>query len=447
MSPNLTEGLHDWVNYPFTFYDAFNPAARQLFWSQVNTGLFSKGVDAWWMDATEPDMLALPDREGMRTHMMPTAAGTASRVLNGYALRNSEGVYEGQRQTAPDQRVFILTRSGYAGQQRYATATWSGDITSTWTAMRKQITAGLGFSISGNPYWTMDTGGFSVPARFASRNPTPADLDEWRELNARWFEFAAFVPLLRVHGEAPFREMWQFGGEQSPAYQAELKFDRLRYRLLPYIYSLAGGVTQDGGTIMRPLVMDFPQFPRAREIDDEYLFGPAFLVSPVTTYGARSRSVYLPPTAWGWYNFWTGEGVGWGRTLNAAAPYDSLPLFIRAGSIIPFGPEQQYVGEKKADPITLYVYAGTDGAFSLYEDDGVSYGYERGAFSRIPLHWNDAAKTLTIGRRVGKFPGMLAERTFNVVVVNDANIVPFSLTPAVTHTVHYRGTAVSLRLP
>ena len=443
--PNLGEDIIDWVGHPDTFYDAFNPEARKLFWMQVDRELFRKKVDAWWMDASEPDMTATPTLAGVRSHMHPTAMGTGARMLNAYPLVNAKGIYEGQRAAAPDQRVFILTRSGFAGQQRYAAAVWSGDISSTWTAMRAQITAGLGFSVSGMPYWTMDCGGFSVPGRFASDNATPEAIDEWRELNARWFEFTTFVPLLRVHGQQPYREMWQFGGEQSDAYRAQLKFDQLRYRMLPYIYSLAGEVTQDGGTMMRPLVMDFPNDTTAGEIVDEYMFGPAFLVAPVTTYQTRSRSVYLPPTSGDWYDFWMGVNTSGGQTINAPAPYDSMPLFIRAGSIIPFGPELQYTGEKPADPITLYVYAGADGAFTLYEDDGLTYGYEKGAFAHIPIGWNDAAKTLTIGKRVGKFPGMLAKRTFNVVLVAKDKPVGFSFTPKADRSVKYSGNPVQIK--
>jgi alpha-D-xyloside xylohydrolase len=444
---NLKEGLKDWVGpgYPYTFYDAFNPEARRLFWSQVERALFLKDVDAWWMDATEPDLLPTPTLDGQRTHMHPTALGTGSRMLNAYSLVNSRGVYEGQRAAAPGQRVFILTRSGFAGQQRYAAATWSGDITSTWTAMRAQIPAGLGFSLSGMPYWTMDVGGFSVPGRFAGEKVSPEDAEEWRELNARWFQLGTFVPLLRVHGEFPFREMWQLGGESHPAYQAELKFDRLRYRLLPYVYSLAGSVTHQSGTILRPLVMDFPTDARARDVGDQFLFGPAVLVSPVTTYKARSRFVYLPPAA-GWYDFWTGTAVAGGQTIDAPAPYDSIPVHVRAGSIVPLGPELQYTGEKPAEPITLLVYAGGDGAFTLYEDDGLTCAYENGAFTRIPVRWSDATRTLTIGRREGAFPGMLAERSFEVVLVSRDKAVGFSFAPHADRTVRYRGEAVEVRL-
>ncbi|MGN6370699.1 MAG: TIM-barrel domain-containing protein [Phycisphaerae bacterium] len=435
----------DWVGpgYPYTFYDAFNPGARQMFWDQVRDRLFVKGIDAWWMDATEPDLVPSPptlDRE--LDHMPKTGAGTGASVQNAYPLLNSAAVYEGQRQAAPDQRVFILTRSGYAGQQHFAAASWSGDISSTWTAMKKQIAAGLGYSISGLPYWTMDSGGFSVPPRFSPYRPmTREATDEWREMNARWFEFATFVPMLRVHGEAPFREMWLFGGEGSPCYNAQLKFDKLRYRMLPYIYSLAGAVTQNDATIMRPLVMDFPNDKRARELSDEYLFGPAFLVSPVTEYKARSRSVYLPEGTW--YDFWTGAALDGGRDIDAEAPYNAIPLHIRAGSIIPFGPDLQYTGEKKADPLTLYVYAGRNGDFTLYEDDGLTYQYEKGAFSEIPISWNDANQKLTIGKRQGGYPGMLQKRTIHVVFISKNRPVGYE-SPADGKTVTYDGAPVEL---
>ena len=445
--PNLKEGLHDWIGHPYTFYDAFNPDARKLFWSQVDRELFSKHVDAWWMDATEPDLLPTPTLEGQHTHVNPTALGTGARVLNAYPLVNSKGVYEGQRDAAPNQRVFILTRSAFSGQQRFAAATWSGDISSTWTAMRAQITAGLGFCISGIPYWTMDIGGFSVPARFSAQNPKPEDVEEWRELNARWFEFGAFAPLLRVHGEYPNREMWFLGDESGPAYQAELKFDRLRYRMLPYTYSVAGAITHNASTLMRPLVMDFPTDPHAREVVDQYMFGPALLVNPVTTYQARTRSVYLP--AGTWYDFWTGNVVSKGANgsmLTAPAPYDAIPLYVRAGSIVPFGPELQYTSEKKADPVTLQVYAGKDGDFSLYEDDGVTYNYEKGQFTTIPIRWDDANKTLTIGKREGSFSGMLTDRTFDVVLVSDGKPSGFPFTPNPDRTVHYSGKEVTVNL-
>ena len=287
------------------------------------------------------------------THMTPTRLGSGARMLNAFSLVNSQAIYEGMRASAPDQRVLILTRNGFAGQQRYGAVSWSGDISSTWTALRKQIPAGLGFSISGVPYWTVDTGGFSVPYRFANDRPTPADLDEWRELATRWFEYSTFLPILRSHGQSPYREMWQYGGETSPAFQAQLKFDRLRYRLLPYIYSVAARVTADGYTMLRPLVMDFPDDQRARSIGDQYLFGPALLVSPISAYRQRARQVYLPSEAapaHGWYDFWTGQVAGAGQSVDAAAPYDAIPVHVRAGSILPLGPELQFAAREARGP-------------------------------------------------------------------------------------------------
>jgi alpha-D-xyloside xylohydrolase len=442
----LRAGFKDWVGpgYPYAFYDAFNEQGRDLYWKQL-IPLFSKGIDAWWLDATEPDLTPSPSLDNQRKYMNPTAMGTGARMLNAYSLVQSEGIYRHQRELAPNQRVFILTRSAFAGQQRDAAATWSGDVTSTWTALRKQIAAGLDFALAGIPYWTHDIGGFAVPPRFSRPDPRPEDVEEWRELNARWFQFGTFTPLTRVHGEFPHREMWNFGGETSPAYKAELEFDRLRYRMLPYVYSLVGEVTREAGTIMRPLVMDFPADARAHVIADQYMFGPAFLVSPVTTYKARSRLTYLPLGA-GWYDFWTGEFFPGGQAIDAPAPFDRMPLYMRTGSIVPFGPELQRTDEKPADPITLFVYAGADGAFTLYEDDGLTYDYEKGAFARIPLRWDDAKDTLTIAKREGSFPGMLAERTFQVVLVSKDRRVGFSFEPRPGRTVRYAGDAVEIDL-
>ncbi len=441
---NLKENVKDWINQPYTFYDAFNPGARKLFWSQLNSQLFQKGIDAWWMDATEPDLLPSPPTlEGQQTHMQPTYVGTGSRMLNGYALENSLGVYTGQREAAPNQRVFILTRSGFAGEQRYSTVTWSGDTTSTWTAMAKQIPAGLGASISGLPYWTMDTGGYTMQRRYSHEPMTAADEEEWRELNARWFELSTFTPILRVHGELRAREMWTLG-DGSPAYYAELKFDRLRYALFPYIYSQAGWTTQRNYTMMRPLVMDFSLDRTARELNDEYMFGPALLVAPITEYKKRARQVYLP-AATTWYDYWTGLPAASGN-ISAPAPYDQIPVFVRAGSIIPYGPVMQYVAEKPSDPTTLYIYAGSDGQFGLYEDEGTTFAYEKGAFTQIPIHWDDKANTLTIGKRSGSYGGMLVQRTFLIVLVSKAHPNAFSLTSTPLKRVQYTGAEVRLKL-
>jgi alpha-D-xyloside xylohydrolase len=441
----LKDGTKDWLNRNYAFYDAFNPAARKLFWDQVNKALFSKGIDAWWMDATEPDVVqpSPPTLETLRRDVDRTAIGSASRVMNAYALVNSKAVYEGQRGVAPNQRVFILTRSGFAGIQRYGTVTWSGDITSEWTTLRKQITAGLGFSVAGDPYWTTDTGGYTMQGRFASAKQGDA-LDEWRELNARWFEYSTFCPILRVHGADRPREMWNLGDETTAVYQTELAFDKLRYALFPYIYSLAGAVTHDGYTMMRPLVMDFGDDAKALSVDDQYMFGPAFLVNPVTEYKARSRAVYLPAGR-SWYDFWTGRNSQGGQTIMADAPYGQMPLYVRAGSIVPFGPDQQYIGEKDAGTLTLYVYAGAAGQFSLYEDDGLSYDYEKRQFSRISVSWNDATKTLSVGRREYSFSGMLRNRTINVVLVSPDKAAGYTPAPAISRTIAYRGDAVQAK--
>lgn len=441
----LRDSVRDWLGYHYTFYDAFNPAARRLFWDQLRPALFDQGVDAWWLDATEPDILPSWDLQKQREAINPTAVGSGARMLNAYSLEQVGGIYEGQRQAAPDRRVAILTRSAFAGLQRYGAAIWSGDIASAWPAMRKQIAAGLGFSISGIPYWTMDVGGYWPQPRFRAEPMAPADAEEWRELSARWTEFGALVPIFRAHGEAPpAREISRFG-DTTAAYRAMVYWDRLRYRLLPYIYSLAGAVTQDGSTMMRPLVMDFPADTRAREVADQYLFGPAVLVNPVTAYRARSRPVYLPRTAW--YDFWTGQRITGGQTLEAAAPYDRIPVYVRAGSILPMGPQLQYADEKPADPITLMVYTGADGGFSLYEDDGASYGYERGEFTRIPLRWDERSRELIIGRREGSFPGMLERRTFRLAFVTPGRPVGFSFELRPDHTVDYAGEELRVRAP
>jgi alpha-D-xyloside xylohydrolase len=438
---NIDEQQKDFLGNVFTNYDPFHAGARELYWAQIERALFSRGVDAWWLDATEPEFLNGPFDsvaayvDANRAHLHPTAQGSGARMLNAFSLVNSQAVYEGQRRAKPEQRVFILTRSGFAGQQRYGAASWSGDITSTWTALRKQIPAGLGFSISGIPYWTLDSGGFAVPGRFAKQDPSPEDLDEWRELNTRWFQYATFLPLLRVHGQWPNREMWEFGGDESAAFKAQLEHDRLRYRLLPYVYSLAGAVTHDAGSILRGLVMDFAEDQRARETADQYMFGPSLMVSPITEYRARERDVYLPAVAGGWYDFWTRAKVSenHARVLRAPAPFERIPVHVRAGAIVPFGPELQYTDEKPADPLTLYVYTGADGAFTLYEDDGASYGYETGAFSRIPLRWTNADRTFTIGPREGSFPQMLSQRTLEIVLVTPGRA------PAAPRVVKYDG--------
>jgi len=448
--PNLTEHIKDWINQPYTFYDAFNPGARKLFWAQIDTALFAKGIDAWWMDATEPDLMPSPPTlEGQQTHMNPTFLGTGSRMLNAYALMNSEGVYSGQRQAAPNQRVFILTRSGFAGLQRASAVPWSGDITSTWTAMAKQIPAGLGASISGLPYWTMDTGGYTMQRKFSQQPMTPDAQDEWRELNARWFQYSTFTPLLRVHGELRPREMWTLG-DDTPAFNAELSFDRLRYALFPYIYSLAGWTTQSGYTMMRPLVMDFPADRTARELPDEYMFGPALLVAPITQYKQRARPVYLPASTQ-WYDYWTGRPAASGR-ISAAARSTAFPS-SSAPDPSSLTPRPCSTSAKKpSDPTTLYVYAGANASFTSTRTRN-HLRLRKGRLLRDPHPLGRQYRNPHPGKRTGSFDGMLDHRTFNIVLVSAAHPSAYLLTPtassptpATVKSAQYTGAELHLHL-
>ena len=410
------------------YYDAFNPAARSLYWQLMRDQIFNKGVDAWWLDASEPEV----DMQAFRTAQ--TAAGLGAQVLNGWPLMHTTAVSEGQLKAAPDKRVFILTRSAYAGQQRTGAATWSGDITASWKVFAAQIPAGLNFCLSGIPYWTTDIGAFSV------NYPGGRDNPEYRELYTRWFQFGAFCPIFRSHGTSTPREMWQFGPETE---KTLLKYDNLRYRLMPYIYSQAWQVASHGGTIMRALVMDFPGDRSARESKDEFLFGPSILVCPVTSFGAASRHVILPAGT-NWTDFWTGKPYRGGQTISSSTPIDTMPLFVRAGAIVPMGPYLQYAAEKPADPIELRIYRGADGAFTLYEDEGDNTNYRRGEYATIPLEWNEKRNTLTIGERSGSFPGMMAKRSFHIVWVTPGTGV--GVEPAGTaKTVTYEGKRVVVK--
>ncbi|RNL56644.1 TIM-barrel domain-containing protein [Pedobacter jejuensis] len=433
---NIADGRKDWLGYPSTFYDAFNPEARNLFWDLMNKSLYKKGIDAWWMDATEPDIHSnLPIWE-RKQNMTPTYLGSGTKYFNAFPLQNSKGVYEGQRKENPNSRVFILTRSAYGGLQRYAAATWSGDIASRWEDMKSQISAGINFSLSGLPYWTMDIGGFSVERRY--EDPNTEDLKEWRELNTRWYQFGAFVPLFRSHGQFPFREIYNIAPESHPAYKSMLFYNKLRYRLMPYIYSLAGASYQNDYTIMRGLVMDYGTDSKIKSIADQYMFGPSMLINPVYKYGATSRKVYLPEGN-GWYDFYNGKYVKGGQTITADAPYNQMPIYVKAGSIIPFGPEIQYTDEKPADAITLQVYAGKDGTFTLYEDEGLNYNYEKGEFSTITFNYNDNLKTLTIADRKGSYKGMLSNRIFNIIYINPKKSNPLNFNQKPNKTIRYDG--------
>ncbi|MEO8020152.1 MAG: TIM-barrel domain-containing protein, partial [Pseudomonadota bacterium] len=402
---NIEAGALDWVGpgYKNSFYDPYSKAARDIYWRQLNENLNVLGVDAWWMDATEPDLHSNLDLDSIKARIGPTAMGPAEKFFNSYPLMHTGGVYEGSRQVNPDKRVFILTRSGFAGLQRHAAAVWSGDIASRWDDLYNQISAGVSIGYSGLPNWTFDIGGFANENRYSTAKPAPADLEEWRELNLRWFQFGAFAPLFRSHGEVPFREIFNLAPQGTAVYDALVWHDKLRYRLMPYTYTVAADTYHRDGTIMRGLAMDFADDVAARTVRDEFLFGKAFLVAPVYKHKARSRPVYLPGGA-DWYDFHTGAKTAGGQSVDAAAPLNRMPLYVRAGSIVPVGPDIQYTSEKLAAPITLFVFTGSDGNFDYYEDDGVTYGYERGEFARIPMRYDAAKGTLTIGARSGSYP-------------------------------------------
>ncbi|HNZ70087.1 MAG TPA: glycoside hydrolase family 31 protein [Prolixibacteraceae bacterium] len=439
------DSIRDWVGrgYIGSFYDAYNPEARKLFWNQMKENLYPKGFDAWWMDASEPDILSNASINYRKSLMTPTALGPSAKYFNAYALVNAEAIYNGQREADPDRRVFLLTRSGFPGLQRYSTATWSGDIGTRWEDMKAQISAGLNFAISGIPYWTMDIGGFCVENRYTRAREGSEDLEEWRELNTRWHQFGAFCPLYRSHGQFPFREIYNIAPENHPAYKTMVWYNKFRYRLMPYVYTLAGMTWHNDYTIMRPLVMDFNGDITVNNIGDQYMFGPSLMVAPVYEYKARTREVYFP-AATGWYDLYSGQFLTGGEYRTVDAPYEKMPLYVREGAILPFGPEITSTAEKAADPVTLYVYTGRDGAFTLYEDEGVNYDYEKGEFSTIPITWDDAAGKLTIGARQGSWNGMPETRTFNVMWISKEQPQAFDLSAVPRASVTYDGTAVSL---
>jgi len=582
----------------FKYYDAYNPAANELYWKYLKKGLASKGVDAWWMDSTEPDVVNALTKEASNYELKKMGSnylGTFARYLNPYSLVMTENIYKHWRKDFPQKRCYILTRSTYAGQQRNAATTWSGDIGANWQVYRNQISAGINHSMSGIPYWTFDIGAFVIGAYegvFSTGGKNPA----YQELYTRMFQLGAFCPIFRSHGSETPREIWEFGEFT----QTLIKFDHLRYRLMPYIYSLAWKVTSEGYTLMRGLPMDFPNDQKTYNIDDEYMFGPAILVAPVTEYmyycppqpsvkvdpvyfktpdgkqgllaryykddkyqilgkeqidknidvfwytgrpdyvtdsmfsirwtgklipretgkyqfhmksfdrkriilngkelpivytsveqytdtfhleagksydivvetenrstgaarmqlfwktpsifakeqskevKAKIRKLYLPAGS-RWYNFWTGETTDGGKEITTDAPIDILPLFVKAGSIIPMGPFLQYALEKPADPLEIRVYRGNNGSFVLYEDEGDNYNYEHGIYATIPFEWNDQTATLTIGKRVGEFPGMLKKRTFNIVIVEPNKGTGLEITKKIDKIIPYDGEKITVK--
>jgi alpha-D-xyloside xylohydrolase len=406
------------------YYDAHSAQARDLYWKQAYDSLVGRyNWDAWWVDQCEPDNGNVGDKNYMDLRRKSNfAIGRGIDYLNTYSLMHSQGLYENWRKDIPDKRAFFLIRQSFAGEQRNAATLWSSDITCTWNAFKNQVPQGINSCASGIPFWTSDIGGYhfhwQAPDWSAPIN---------RELFTRWFQFGTFSPIFRIHGKgerALFSDNWD-----APMKANLLSYDNLRYRLLPYIYSLSWKVTTEGYTIMRSLAFDFRDDATIQSIPDQYMFGPSILVNPVTEqmYSLpdskkikKTRKVYLPKSA-GWYDFWTGKLIPGGQTIDAAAPIEIIPLYIKAGSIIPMGPYLQYATEKAADPIEIRIYTGADATFVLYEDENDTYNYEQGKYATIAMSWNEKDRTFTISDRKGDFPGMLKDRTFQIVWVTDKN--------------------------
>ena len=409
------------MDYPsgVRVYDAYHPQARDIYWKYLEKGIFSLGMDAWWMDSTDPDHLDIKPSD----YDNPTYLGTFRKVRNAYPLMAVGGVYDHQRAATSDKRVFILTRSAFAGQQRYGANTWTGDISASWDTFKRQIPAGLNFSLCGIPHWNTDIGGF-----FLGNYPQKTLDPDYRELHVRWMQFGTFCPMMRSHGADAAREIWQFGKKGEPYYDAIEKYINLRYSLLPYIYSTSWQVTRHQASFLRALSMDFPADRRVWDMGSEYMFGASFLVCPVTApmytrmegenrvpdfSQVKNAEVYLPEGA-AWYDFWTNERLEGGQTVEKAAPLDILPLYVKAGSIVPRGPQVQYATEKLWDNLEVWVYPGADGSFCLYEDEFDNYHYEQGAYTEISMRWDDSSRTLTIDARQGSYKGMLETRRFTV---------------------------------
>ena len=451
----VKDSIHDWLGYMGSFYDAYDPGARKLFWKQMNERLYSKykfGIDAWWMDASEPNVRDCTPMWYRKALSGPTALGSSTEYFNAYSIVNADAIYNGQRSVNPNQRVFLLTRSGFAGEQRYSTATWSGDIGTRWEDMRAQMTAGLNYCMAGIPFWGMDQGGFSVENRyvkaqqiFDETGEETEDLKEWRELQTRWNQFGCFIPLYRAHGQWPLREVWNIAPDNHPAYKTIVWYDKLRYRMMPYLYSIAAWAHLKDYTLMRALVMDFNGDKNVENIPNQWMFGPSFMACPVGYYGARSREVYFPQQR-GWYDLYTGKYIAGGQTLEVEAPYERIPVYVPEGSIIPFGPEIQWSDEKPAELINLYVYEGKDAEFLLYEDEGTNYNYEKGKYATINITYSESSKTLTIGARKGSFNGMLQNRRFNVVTISKNHAQALNLENPQGKMIEYNGAEVKVNL-
>lgn len=453
-SKNMLINFDTWPpNSGTTPYDIYNPKARDIYWDYLNKGVFSLGSDAWWLDSTEPDHINVKESD----FDQPTFLGSYRSVVNAFPLLHVQGVYEHQRATTSAKRVTILTRSAFAGQQRFGANSWSGDVTSSWRSLRNQLPAALNFSLTGIPYWNADIGGF-----FAGRynRDGGAHNPEFQELYVRWLQFATYTPMMRSHGTDIPREIYQFGKKGDWAYDAIEKNIKLRYRLIPYLYSTAWSVTSASASILNALPLVYPQDKNVLNCTDEFLFGNSFLVAPVIEpmYTSRKdgkvtadfgrvgkRQVYLPKGS-NWIDFWTGETLTGGQSIDRETPVDLTPVYVKSGSILPWGPEVQYASQKDWSKLEIRVYPGADATFTLYEDEKDNYNYENGAFSTITFNWNDADRTLRISDCKGSFPGMLKKRIFQVVLVGpNSNPAEKSVLRAVV-PVAYNGKSKTIKL-
>jgi alpha-D-xyloside xylohydrolase len=407
--------------------DYFNPETGKSYWNTLNDNLFSKGVDSWWMDATEPENDALA---GTMTYQGP---GDFYRLT--YPLFVSKSVYEGQRKTNPEKRVAILTRSAFAGQQRYGTINWSGDIGGTWDSFKRQIVAGMNFTLTGMPYWTTDIGGFFRPGSEQYND------ENFHELLTRWFQWGAFSTIFRIHGYQTETEPWKYGQKVEDNMREMLN---MRYTLMPYIYSEASKINT-GSTFMRPLVMDFQNDEKAVNQSYEYMFGKSLLVAPVTKSGITDWEVYLPKNS-GWYDFWTGNNYDGGQKVKVDAPLNRIPLFVKSGSILPIGPKVQYTAEKKWNDLEIRIYEGADGEFILYEDEGDNYNYETGKYATIAFKWNDSKKILTVEKQKGDFKEMLTKRKFKIVKVSPDKGIGNQTEVKFDKLIDYEGKQISINL-
>jgi len=414
-------------------YDATNPKARDFFWNNLAGKLFSLDWDAFWLDSAEPEEY-WPHMGDAILRDKKISIGNGAEYTNIFPLMHTLGVQEHWKASTEQKRVFLLTRSAFLGQQRVGAVVWSGDVYGSYWGLRHQVAAGLNFALSGYPYWTTDIGGYWPP------HDNPVEDPKFQELYARWFEYGTFCPIFRTHGHRPQNEIWAFNRVEPIL----INYDKLRYRLMPYVYSLAWRVTNDDYTIQRPLVMDWRADVRVRDIGDQFMFGPALLVNPVLQPDATHRALYLPDAP-AWYDFWTGASTNGSREIDADAPLDRIPLYVRAGSILPLGPEIEYADEKPAGPIELRIYTGTDGEFVLYQDAGDGYDYEHSVHSVIPMHWSESNRTLTIDQRQGEYPGMPASMEMKVVLVSAGHGTGLEPTANPDKLVVYKGQSISVQ--